>query len=257
MVHQTNTLLSLQYDHLSFLWFVFSATMASYNFHWLLTTETHPDSVRLLWTRKHRNWHILFFIAGCIAAVYFGLRFLQYWPWLLLAGLLTFIYSAPKIPFMIFTWMRNFVYAKTIFLAVVWTYVTTVLPIVINHFPFRTEEILFIIMRFFLIYSICIIFDLRDREQDNQEGIRSLITTLSLHSIDRLFYACITVFLLACTALYFYGFGILLILLLMIPGIITALLYPFAKRNTSDYFYYFLLDGLMMLSALLTLFIPF
>lgn len=256
MVHQTKSLLHLQFDEGSFEWFVFSATMASYNFHWLLTTETHPDSERLTWTRKHRNWHIFFFIAGTIAAIYFGWDFLAYWPWLLFAGFLTFIYSAPKIPFMIFTWMRNFVYAKTIFLAAVWTYVTSVLPVVIDHFPFRTEDIIFIVMRFFLIYSICIIFDLRDREQDNLEGIRSLITTLSIKNIDRLFYACILVFLICCAALYAYGFGIFLVFLLMVPGLVTLLVYPASKKNTSDYFYYFFLDGLMMLSALLTMFIP-
>jgi hypothetical protein len=40
---------------------------------------------------------------------------------------------------------------------------------------------------------------------------------------------------------------------LLVPGVIVLLLYNYAKRNFSDYLYYFILDGLMMLSALLML----
>jgi hypothetical protein len=38
---------------------------------------------------------------------------------------------------------------------------------------------------------------------------------------------------------------------LLIPGVIVALLYKYAKKTATDYFYYFFLDGLMMFSAVL------
>ena len=41
--------------------------------------------------------------------------------------------------------------------------------------------------------------------------------------------------------------------MLLIPGAITAALYSYARKNFSDLLYYFVLDGLMALSALLTL----
>ncbi len=53
------------------------------------------------------------------------------------------------------------------------------------------------------------------------------------------------------------GYCIKEILLLLIPGIILAFLYPMARRNFSDYLYYFILDGLMMLSALLSILMAF
>ena len=43
---------------------------------------------------------------------------------------------------------------------------------------------------------------------------------------------------------------------MIIIGLVVLALYKTAKRNFSDYLYYFVLDGLMMLSALLTTLIP-
>jgi len=43
------------------------------------------------------------------------------------------------------------------------------------------------------------------------------------------------------------------IIILLLPGIITASLFSYAKKNFSDYLYYFVLDGMMMFSGLLML----
>jgi hypothetical protein len=51
--------------------------------------------------------------------------------------------------------------------------------------------------------------------------------------------------------------GIINTLALLIPGFILSLLYFYSKRNFSDYLYYFILDGLMMLSAPLLLLAKF
>ena len=51
--------------------------------------------------------------------------------------------------------------------------------------------------------------------------------------------------------------GNLQVMALVVPGIILSLLYYPSKRNFSDYLYYFILDGLMMLSAPLLLLAKF
>jgi hypothetical protein len=53
--------------------------------------------------------------------------------------------------------------------------------------------------------------------------------------------------------LWWFNFSTTDVILILIPGIIIALIYRTAKKNFSDVFYYFILDGLMMLSALLML----
>jgi 4-hydroxybenzoate polyprenyltransferase len=142
---------------------------------------------------------------------------------------------------------------KTIFLATVWAYVTTVLPLIIAGAEWSGGPVLFVIGRFFLIYAICIPFDYRDREDDRKAGIRSLITLLNEKGIDRLFTGSLIVYGLSTLGLAFFHYPGFYILLLLIPGILTAVLYNRAKRDFSDYLYYFVLDGLMMFSGLLML----
>ena len=250
MVWQVNDLFQLSYDHLQFLTFVISSTVCSYNFHWLLTRETTPQSIRLNWTIHHRRLHIVLIIISGIVAVYAGFHFLPLWPWFALAVFLTFLYSAPKMPFTFSRFLKRVAIGKTLFLTFVWTYVTTVLPIILGATGFHYEQLLFCLHRFFLIYAICIMFDLRDRESDIAEGIRSLITYFKVENVLRLFY--ITLILFAISTL-FLPLPSILIGILLIPGLITAMVYRPNLNAQSDYYFYVLLDGLMMLSGLITL----
>jgi hypothetical protein len=83
-----------------------------------------------------------------------------------------------------------------------------------------------------------------------------MITYLDERGVDRLFYFSLVVFAVFTISLLFLHFTLLRVLVLLIPGLILAGLYPYAKRNYSDYLYYFVLDGLMMLSALLMWILP-
>jgi len=70
-------------------------------------------------------------------------------------------------------------------------------------------------------------------------------------NIDRLFIASLVIFAASAFALHFYGHSVTAILSLIIPGGMTASLYSYAKKSISDMLYYFVLDGLMALSAVL------
>jgi predicted membrane channel-forming protein YqfA (hemolysin III family) len=83
-------------------------------------------------------------------------------------------------------------------------------------------------------------------------GIRSLITWLSDKGITLLFCGSLMVFAVSTIGMIRHDFSLLTILLLLVPGIVTGLLFRHAKRNFSDILYYFILDGLMALSAVLT-----
>src|SRR5690606_17928893 len=116
---------------------------------------------------------------------------------------------------------------------------------------------LYCLQRFFLVYAICIIFDYRDRIQDRMDGIRSLITLMPAKIIRLIFYLSLLFFTASVLLLVVYGFSLLNILFILIPGFITGLIYNRAIKSNSDYLYYGLLDGLMMLSALFTSFPSF
>lgn len=165
----------------------------------------------------------------------------------------TFLYSAPKIPYKYFALLSKIAIGKTLFLTFVWMYVTTALPALIAGGGWTTQLTLFCISRFFLIYSICILFDYRDRDSDRAQGVKSMITWMSERNIFIIFLSSLMLFLLSTVFLYNESFTITTIILLLVPGAIVLGLYNYAKTHFSDYLYYFVLDGLMMFSSLLTL----
>jgi 1,4-dihydroxy-2-naphthoate octaprenyltransferase len=250
MVYQAFHLLGIKPD-LYLVAFIFFSTICSYSFHWWLTGHSVIPSSRIIWLKANRNVHLVLFFTGLAGAAIFFFYLIPYWHWLLIGAMVTFLYSAPKIPHPWFRALRKVALGKTIFLAFVWMYVTTVLPIITDERSWNQMFTLFAISRFFLIYAICILFDYRDREDDKAAGIRSLITYLSEHSITRLFILSLSIFFIATLLLLHYDQSLLTVILLLIPGILTAALYNYARRHFSDMFYYFVLDGFMALSALL------
>jgi len=253
MVHQTSVLLLHQKPAITYIGFVFFSTICSYSFHWYLTSHSEISSSRIAWTKRFRNIHIFFFIAGLSGSIFFLFYLLKWWPWLMLAAIVTFLYSAPKISFKFFRSLRKVALGKTIFLALVWTYVTTILPVIIGNGGWNTGFILFAAGRFFFVYAICILFDYRDRQDDQAAGIRSLITFLSEGSITALFILSLLAFMICSLLMLNYDYSISSVIILLIPGIITAAFYDYARKNFSDLFYYLALDGLMALSALMML----
>ncbi|HLF45344.1 MAG TPA: UbiA family prenyltransferase [Chitinophagaceae bacterium] len=249
MVNQTYILLVQKPVDVHFLAFVFFSTVSSYNFHWLFTPRSANPSSRLNWSFQHKGYHLFLFIAGLLFSFYFFLNFINEWFWIGIATLLTFMYSAPKIPYKTFLRLKKYAFGKTIFLAAVWTYVTVVLPLQTEHVSWTGRSVLFCAGQFFFIFSICILFDYRDREDDKAEGIRSLIVYLSEKEVNRLFAFSLILsaalfFLLLKEAVYPAT-----VFILVIPLLLLSLLYNYSKKNFSDYLYYFILDGLMMLSG--------
>jgi 4-hydroxybenzoate polyprenyltransferase len=202
---------------------------------------------------KYKSLHFILYLIGLIGSGLYVFKLREHWFWLGIGAFVTFLYSAPKLPQKVFSQLKRIAVGKTFFLAFVWMYVTTVLPLVTSGHSWRIEFTWFTLSRFLLIYAICIPFDYRDREDDKADGIRSMITYLDEGGIDNLFALSIFLFGIFTLLLLLYGFSYWQVGTLLLPGIIMAALYNYSKRHFSDYFYYFVLDGLMMLSSLLML----
>ena len=257
MVYQTCQLLLHTHPVIYFTGFVFFASICSYSFHWYLSpADIELTSSRMQWLSRNKNVHLLLFFASLAGVAVTGFFLSNHLHWLLLSAFITFLYSAPKIPFPFFHALRKYAFAKTIFLAFVWMFVTSILPLLISDQPWQKSFSIFAASRFFFIYPICILFDYRDREYDKSVGIRSLITFLTDKKITHLFIFSLLLFSIFTGWLFLYAFSCRIIILLFLPGVILALLYSYARKNFSDILYYFVLDGLMALSPVLTLLIP-
>lgn len=246
MIWQTNTLFHIRDVNDDFYIFVFFATICSYNFHWYLTPADYSASERILWGARHKALQLSLCAVGGIGAAYSFWFLKAHWLPLGGAAILTFLYSAPKLPQRAFVWLRKVAIGKTLFLSFVWTYVTTLLPVFIAGQSVTLSLTAYTLHRFFLVYAICILFDYRDLDADKREGIRSLITYLSRPNLKRLYY-CSLIF----SAVFAFCFPLPLMLFLLAPVLITALLTRYTMQTRSDLFYYSVLDGMVMLSALL------
>jgi 4-hydroxybenzoate polyprenyltransferase len=253
MVDQTYRLILQSPPNLYFSLFVLFSTICSYSFHWYLTDHSVIPSPRIAWIKRNRHVHLVFFFIGLTGSGILFFKLLPYWHWLIFSAFITFLYSAPKIPHPLFRALRKVALGKTIFLALVWTNVTTLLPMIISGQPWRNDFSLFIVHRFFLVYSICILFDYRDKEDDKADGIRSLITYLNERDILKIFIFSLIISTLSTLLLFAYDYSILSLVILLIPGIIVASIYRYALNNFTDIFYYLVLDGLMAFSAFIML----
>lgn len=256
MVTQTYQLVLSTEVNQPYLFFVFFSTLTSYSFHYYFQNYSVVHANRSFWLSKHQAIKTFIFFSGIIGSVFFFFKLHHHALWIIAAMVATFLYSAPTIPHPIFRALRKVAYGKTIFLAAVWIYVTTILPMIIADAPFDKRDLFFIISRFFLIYSVCILFDNRDREDDKRNHVKSLITFVSERTVVVLLVLSLLIFTGFTISLGWQGFSLLTIIVLLIPGLIIAALVPVSLKSKSDLLYLGLLDGMMAFSSLLTLLIP-
>ena len=257
MVHQTSLLFNA-IPSFSFYAFVFAGTLCSYNFHWYFTNVADDLEIKdkASWHIRYRKVHLFLGLFALLSAAFFAFQLLQHWIWLALTALFVFLYSAPKVPLAPFSKLKNIAYGKTVFLALAWMHVTTILPLLIQDVNWQLPHYLFALNRFFLIYAICILFDLRDREQDQKEGIKSMITQMHPAQVSVIYYSILFFWVITAIWLALY-FSIGIFISLLIPGTVLLPGFGWLKRQHSDFIYYFILDGLMVISFPLMLLFEF
>lgn len=238
----------------SLLIFTASGTLCSYSFHWLLPSTHMQLSPREKWSSSNRLILSILFITGAAGALYAMILLSGHLQSLLPLILLTFLYSSGKLPRGPFVLFRKYFIGKTIYLALMWSLVTVYLPVVISNTAWNTSHTLFLFNRFFFLFAICILFDLRDKELDALQGIRSLITILTRRGIRYLYFISLMVSLFAGICLMYYGFSFSGFVILNFPVIAAALIFRYSTQTRSELWFYFVLDGLMMLSGAAAIF---
>lgn len=253
MAFQTAHLFGLQHLPL-FYGFVACGTVCSYNTHWAFTPKLfqNPMPGKTGLDQIPVPVHLALAFAALAGALLFFVWLWPHWFWLAGAILLSALYTAPKIPLPITTFLKKKAYGKTIFLTLAWTYITAVLPFLLTDTAMQASDLLFCVNRFYLIYPICILFDLRDRESDQKEGIKSMITEFPLPAIDVIYWGSLAVYFATSLLLLSY-FPIAVVLAFLLPGAVLAAGYGWFKIQDADWVYNFALDGLMVISLPLLL----
>jgi 4-hydroxybenzoate polyprenyltransferase len=259
MSWQTMYLFSHRVDGV-YLWFVFFSTLCSYGLHWYLTPWSGgqlPKDIgwnRGAWNERNRWLVLVLFVLGSVggAVCFWMLR--TFYLYIIPIGLLTFLYSAPKIPVKPFVWLRPFAVAKTLYLSLAWVYVTTVLAWVVGSGSVvgcgdDRGSILYILYRFFLMFALCLLFDLRDSRSDRLLGIRNITTLYQPRVTKWVFWLSVGLCSVFGTLLSAV-FGYWLVFVLLSPLVLLCVVYQKAQVQPSDWLYYGVLDGLLLFSPL-------
>ncbi|MCK8494736.1 hypothetical protein M0L20_22900 [Spirosoma sp. RP8] len=233
-----------------FLPFIFVATVSSYSLHWYLTPTTLDSTERNQWNRRHKLLLIGIGIGSALVALVLFTQLVSYYRYFIPIVVATLLYTAPKIDRVPFRYLRRVAILKTAYLALVWTLVTGVLPIVLTGPGWNMALTVWAINRFLFLYSICFWFDYRDRVADRRSRWLTIVSMMNPKRAATVFYGIASCFALTLILLLQHGMSFPKVIALSLPMCFLAGSVPYIPHWSSDYWYYVYLDGLLLLSGL-------
>ena len=249
---QTNILLHIPHD-VNIYGFILCSTLCSYNFYWLLSKFYFSNRVlSSAFARRHFSFILIFAVAGA-GMVFFLLQILNLLPYIFGGLLLTLLYSLPLWPFSFAVRLQKAGFFKTTLLALTWAYVTVILPAAGVLHTEATPVLSLLLTRFCFMLLLCIIFDMRDISVDKMHGLRSLATDLSKRTLSIIINIVFVCFFISGLLVRVYFHDNLQMIFFLLTGGITFFVYRLSLKPQGYIFYYFLVDGLMLISAAGTL----
>jgi len=228
---------------------VFGSTLLVYNAPrlFIITRLRHPG-------RPNALWYLYFFFLGATCTAY-GLAVMpvQMISASCILGLFAFGYFLPLLPFRSKKRrLRDFGWVKISVLASVWTMATSVLPMIYwqkDPASYPVE----ILLRLSFIFTLCIIFDIRDVQTDTQENMNTLPQKVGVENSYRIIDIMLIVFAALSVVQYLrYPHGARLIGALL-TAIVTRAVATYLRRRPTDRAYLFLADGVMLVYSFLVL----
>lgn len=228
---------------------LFCSTLLVYNLHFILRTRVSVDEEH--WSKYKNLWHWVMVAVGSVGLVFslFQLS-ADILLWCVVMGAFSILYSFPLLPFTGKRRLKDYGWGKIISLVAVWTIATSILPMLYWHksiadYPFE------IMIRISLMLSLCIAFDIRDMQADAQSNIRTIPNTIGAVNSYRLIDTSIIIFAVCSVIQYtrYHHTGRLMAELITVVFIKLVMLY--VKKHPSDKVYLGLVDGMMLLYALL------
>jgi 4-hydroxybenzoate polyprenyltransferase len=162
--------------------FVFSATLSLYAVHRIIALEKLkglPPTTRFQTIARRRLDIILYALLAGAGSLYF---YLQLPGWVQVSALVPALFSVLYVlpVFRGRRRLRDFNYLKIFLVALVWTWVTVVLPTQQANLGRQFPALLLGLQRFLFIFAITIPFDIRDLAVDARTKVRTLPGSVGL-----------------------------------------------------------------------------
>jgi 4-hydroxybenzoate polyprenyltransferase len=244
------------------IWLLFTSTLGIYNFSILLTKPKQPEKSpykRVRWFFSHYRLMVTFTIVSLLSLIpLFFLISMESRILLIFLSIISFFYSIP-----IFTvhdqkfGLRNIPGLKQFLITLVWTMSTVLLPVLeaqnigLSNISMRDTTIL-IAKRFLFIGALTIPFDIRDLFEDRQSGLKTVPVVWG----EKNAYLFCQVLLFGYLVLQFlfrnHGFTADF-WALAITTVLTGWLIFKSKWEKNEYYYFFYMDGVLILQYLVLL----
>jgi len=245
------------------IWLLFTSTIGIYNFSILFTKPAQPEASpykRVRWFFSHYRLMVTFTIVSLLSLIpLFFLMSMESRILLIFLSVISFFYSIPlfSIGDQKFS-LRNIPGLKQFLITLVWTMSSVLLPVLqAQHFHLTTismrDTTLLVAKRFLFIAALTVPFDIRDLFEDRKTGLK----TVPVMWGEKNAY-------LFCQALL-AGYIVLLFLFrnngfnadfwaLTVTAILTGWLIFKSKQEKNEYYYFFYMDGVLVLQYLVLLF---
>jgi 4-hydroxybenzoate polyprenyltransferase len=148
--------------------------------------------------------------------------------------------------------LKKVAFLKTILLAFTWAFSTVIIP-ASNEIDINSEMVISIfLIRFVFMLMIGIIFDYRDIEKDQKTNLSSLVAAFNKSQLIGLMLGLL---ILNSAIIWLMPFQVIDIhkFILMLSTALCFLMFILSLKKRSYYFYYFLVDGIMLFSAIASL----
>jgi len=232
--------------------FIFFGTLCGYNAYWLISrfSFSSSNSIRLFISGSRISLFV--FILALVGILFCYLQLNLIFSNLSIAVILFIFYLLPILPFKNSDWVKKVGFLKTVLLAFTWTIITTLIPLQVSIWKMEPLVRLVFIHRLLFMMLLCIIFDRRDAAIDKIRGLQSMATFLNPLKLHFLIGFIFISYLIVNYFMKAYGIGMTHLISLSLIGLIALIMYFFSMQNRGYLFYYFGVDGLMFLSAILT-----
>jgi 4-hydroxybenzoate polyprenyltransferase len=233
--------LFLNHLSFSFISITFSATFLLYNLQRMyLSFFAHRPYTFKNWQHKHKHIKIILMIISC-AGLYPALEIskqnvLVYF----ISFLLGIFYFLP------FSNLRAIPVIKSFTVGAVWVLVCVVAPL--EETAMSTAKIFFCITQLFFVSALCVLFNIRDMEEDRRNNAYSVPVIFGIEK-TRIFNYAILLFYLSLAP--YVQLSLKYFIICFITFSVTCLFTQKASLQNHPFYYTFGVDGVILLQSLL------
>lgn len=250
MVQQTELLLlgRVSWDVLDGL--VFCGTWCLYAIHRAVGIDRLHQFIKeeryeVIYTYRKHIW--VYAVLGAIGSIFF--LFQLQWETILsliIPGILSLGYVLPLLGKG--RRLRDIHWVKIFLIAIVWAWVTVLLPALELGYPIGSYVWILFLERVLFIFAITLPFDIRDLKVDQYSAVRTLPEVLGIKWSKILAVGSLVVCaVLNAIAFQFAWFALPTWLFLLISYVLISIIVLFSSPKRHDYFYTGLVDGTMLI----------